>query len=56
MKKINADDYYIEYIKRDFARQLHSEKPKEDITPKEKIREALKKNFTKDEQKFYSLV
>jgi len=56
MKKSNTDDYYIEYLKRNFDKQTSIEQNKEDETPKEKIQKALKKSFEKIEQKYYSLV
>ena len=56
MKKVNADDYYINYLKNKTLQPQQIEQKKDNDSPKEKIQEALKKSFENSEQKFYSLV
>ena len=56
MKKVNADDYYIHYLKSNFVKQLDTELKNEDANIKEKIQKELKKNFEKDEQKYYCII
>ncbi len=56
MKRVNADDYYIQYLKSNFAKQSDTELKKEDANMKDKIQKELKKTFEKDEQKYYCLI
>lgn len=56
MKKVNANDYYIQYLKSSFDKSLQTEAKNGESDPKDKIQKALKKTFEKSEQKFYILV
>ena len=56
MKKNNAEDYYMKYLKESFINKPISDKKIEITGTKEKVQDALKKNFEKSTQKFYSMV
>jgi hypothetical protein len=55
MKKKDANEYYINYLKNDFVVEIKEENKKREST-KEEIQKELKKNFEKDEEKLYCLV